>query len=59
VAEDDQNLSMRISKILEQKMKQKDTTTVDKVTQKVVMSAHRHAYEEIMDFIKYFQFRGL
>jgi hypothetical protein len=59
-AENDENLNMRIGKILEQWMKLKNTPAkVDEVVQKVVLSTHRRAYEEIMEFIKYFQFRGI
>lgn len=56
MTEDDQNMNTRARKILENWIT--DTATVDKVTQKIVMSAHRHTYGEIMDNIRYFQFKG-
>ncbi|XP_048776501.2 uncharacterized protein LOC125680776 [Ostrea edulis] len=57
MTEDDQNMNTRARKILENWIT--DTATVDKVTQKIVMSAHRHTYGEIMDNIRYFQFKDI
>lgn len=57
MAADDRNMNTRVRAILESWIT--DTATVDKVSQKIVLAAHRHTYGEIMEYIRYFQFKGI
>ncbi|XP_048744067.2 uncharacterized protein LOC125657509 [Ostrea edulis] len=57
MAADDRNMNTRVRAILESWIT--DTATVDKVSQKIVLAAHRHTYGEIMEYIRYFQFKDI
>jgi hypothetical protein len=49
-------MNIRVRKVLENWIT--DAGTVDKVAHKIAMTTPRYAYEDIMDHIRYFQFKG-
>ncbi|XP_048763425.2 uncharacterized protein LOC125671640 [Ostrea edulis] len=57
MAEGDWKINNGVRKVLEKWVA--DTTVVDKVAQKIVMAAHRHAYGDIMEHIEYFQLNDI
>ncbi|XP_048778191.1 uncharacterized protein LOC125681943 [Ostrea edulis] len=57
MAEDDGKMNYHVRKVLGNWIT--DTAVVDKVTQKIVMTAHKHAYGGIMERIEYFQLNDI
>jgi hypothetical protein len=57
MTENDQDMRMRVRKILERWIK--DRMTVDKVTHDIVSVAHRHTYQGIVQYIRHLQMKGI
>ncbi|XP_055998796.1 uncharacterized protein LOC125654501 isoform X2 [Ostrea edulis] len=57
MSEDDWKINTRVKTVLMNWIT--DTAVVDKVTQKIVMAAHRHAYGDIMEHTEYFQLNDI
>ncbi|XP_048746520.2 uncharacterized protein LOC125659033 [Ostrea edulis] len=57
MAEDDWKVNTRVRKVLGNWIT--DTAVVNKVAQKIVMAAHRHAYGDILEHIEYFQLNDI
>ncbi|XP_048757969.2 uncharacterized protein LOC125668183 [Ostrea edulis] len=57
MAGDDWKINTHVRKVLGNWIM--DTAVVDKVTQKIVLAAHRHAYGDIMEHIEYFQLHDI
>jgi hypothetical protein len=57
MAENDWKIDTRMRKFLGNWIT--DSTTMDKVSQKIAMAAQKHAYGNIMERMEYFQLEGI